>query len=100
MLEPYKKVYRMKYLILALPLLVVGCSSNNNTTYSSTLSYAELVSYPKDCTKANDQLAELRSIEKHQNFKSDPDELNDDDRAYNAQLKENIWWYAYECDKS
>jgi hypothetical protein len=65
---------------------------------SHTLSYQELVNYPTDCAKKDSQLAELRSLQSAMNFKSDPDELSDSDRAYNSRLKATIWWYSYRCE--
>lgn len=62
--------------------------------------YEELVNYPSSCNKADEQLAELRSIQRIKNFSADPDQLNEDDRLYNSRLKASIWWYAYRCDKS
>lgn len=63
-------------------------------------SYEQLLSYPLDCSKADQQLTELKLIQKVKNFDPDPDNLSDSDRAYNARLKSSIWWYAYRCKKS
>ena len=60
-------------------------------------SYEQLLSYSMDCSKADQQLTELKLIQKVKNFDPDPDNLNDSDRAYNARLKSSIWWYAYRC---
>ena len=64
------------------------------------LSYEELGRFPVQCSKADEQLKQLRQIQAMKNFDSDPDNLNDDDRAYNSRLKATIWWFAYECEKS
>ena len=65
---------------------------------SHTLTYQELVDYPTDCSKKDSQLAELRKVQNVMNFKSDPDELNENERAYNGRLKATIWWYSYRCE--
>lgn len=66
----------------------------------SAPSYDELVKFNAQCSKADTQLAYLRSIQRAKNFNLDPDQLNDSDRAYNSRLKATIWWYAYKCGKS
>ena len=63
-------------------------------------SYEQLVSYPMDCSKSDQQLAQLKLIQKIKNFDPDPDNLSDSDRTYNARLKSSIWWFAYRCQKS
>lgn len=78
-------------------LLLAGCSVEAR---SPVLSYDELVNYPSRCDRADEQLKELRKIQSIKNFDQDPDNLNDQDRAYNSRLKATIWWYAYRCGKS
>ena len=80
-----------KILILAI-LLLPGCDGN-----SRMLTYEQLVNYPSQCSKAKEQLAELRIIQRIKNFAQDPDELNEYDRAYNSRLKATIWWYTWKC---
>jgi hypothetical protein len=70
------------------------------TASTGPMSYQELVSYPTQCVKADEQLAQLYALQQLKNFNSDPDELNEWDRAYNSRLKATIWWYTYECGKS
>jgi hypothetical protein len=66
---------------------------------SHTLTYQQLVDYPTDCSKKDSQLAELRKTQNAINFKSDPDDLSDSERAYNSRLKATIWWYSYRCEQ-
>jgi len=66
---------------------------------SHTLTYQQLVDYPTDCGKKDSQLAELRKTQNAMNFKSDPDDLSDSERAYNSRLKATIWWYSYRCEQ-
>lgn len=80
--------------ILFAAVLLAGC------TDTSVMSYEQLVKYPVQCAKADEQLKELRNIQAIKNFDPDPDNLNEDDRAYNSRLKATIWWYAYSCNKS
>lgn len=81
--------------------LIVGVMSNYESIASTNvLTYQQLVDYPNQCAKADEQLAELRRIQQIKNFAQDPDMLNEHDRAYNSRLKATIWWYAYRCDKS
>jgi hypothetical protein len=63
------------------------------------LSLEELRNYPVDCKLKEKQLAQLRQIQKIKKFNSDPDELNDLDKAYNSRLKATIWWFYFECEK-
>ena len=89
-----KYCYRFACLVASGVLL--GCDSPP----SPMLSYDELKRFPAQCTKADQQLRQLHAILEAKNFDSDPDKLNDDDRAYNRRLKSTIWWFAYECDQS
>lgn len=94
-------VFRALFGILLISALVWGVATNYHATASSdVLSYQELVDYPSQCAKADEQLAELRRIQSIKNFNPDPDALSEHDRAYNSRLKATIWWYAYRCDKS
>lgn len=86
----------MKFLILLLVSLLIGCSDATSTT---VLTYDQLVAYEPSCDKKDSQLKELRTIQKIKNFAQDPDELAEQNRAYNSRLKATIWWYAYECNK-
>ena len=86
----------MKFLIPLLVSLLVGCSDATSTT---VLTYDQLVAYEPSCDKKDSQLKELRTIQKIKNFAQDPDELTEQNRAYNSRLKATIWWYAYECNK-
>jgi hypothetical protein len=80
----------MKKMIPLLFCLLVGCKDTN-------LTYQQLVDYPMQCAKADAQLAQLRQIQKQKNFDPDPDNLNEEDRAYNSRLKATIWWYTWKC---
>ena len=81
----------MKYAFL-LVCALTGCDSSPT--------YEELVNYPSECSKADEQLKELRAIQRRKAFNPDPDMLTDAERAYNGRLKATIWWYAYRCGKS
>lgn len=85
----------MKPALLVLAVLLAGC----NETSSRDLTYDQLVNYPSQCAKADEQLRELKALQARKNFNEDPDMLNDSDRAYNSRLKASIWWYAYRCEK-
>ena len=80
--------------ILFAAVILAGC------TDTSVMTYEQLVKYPVQCAKADEQLKELRKVQAIKNFDSDPDNLNEDDRAYNSRLKATIWWFAYSCGKS
>jgi hypothetical protein len=86
----------MRLSILLTVLLLAGC----NDTGWRVLSYDELVAYPMQCAKAEEQLSDLKAIQRAKNFDPDPDNLNEIDRAYNSRLKATIWWYTYKCNKS
>jgi hypothetical protein len=86
----------MKYAFLLTALFLTACEADTKPI----LTYNELVHYPTDCTKARQQLEHLKYIQHYKNFDPDPDNLSEDDRAYNSRLKATIWWYAYSCDKS
>ena len=88
----------MKRAVFVVALLLAGCKQSENT--SGDLTYDQLVKYPVQCAKADEQLEQLHSIQNARNFAQDPDDLNDADRAYNSRLKSTIWWYAYKSDKS
>lgn len=85
----------MRILVLISVLALSGCIES-----TQVMSYEQLVKYPVQCAKADEQLKELRQVQAIKNFNPDPDSLNEDDRAYNSRLKATIWWYAYSCDKS
>lgn len=82
----------MKYLFIA-ACLISGCDS-------SALTYDELVNYPVECSKADQQLRHLRAVQNSKHFDPNPDNLSESDRAYNSRLKATIWWFAYKCNKS
>lgn len=82
---------------LTLAVLLSGCVAEAS---QSVLTHEELVNYPSRCDKADEQLKELKKIQRIKNFDPDPDNLNEQDRAYNSRLKATIWWYAYRCGKS
>ena len=82
----------MKYLVVILALLLSACGEGTHI-----LSYEELVHYRTSCTAKEFQLKQLLYIQRVKNFNPDPDQLNEDDRAYNSRLKATIWWYAYSC---
>lgn len=65
----------------------------------AVLTYQELVNYPVDCKRKDEQLAELLTIQKIKNFNSDSDELDESDYHYNSRLKATIWYYAYGCEQ-
>jgi len=79
----------------------VSDSSNNTGSYydPGNLTYQQLVDYPANCDKKEQQLKELHQLQQNKNFNPDPEQLSDDDRAYNSRLKATIWWYAYGCEK-
>lgn len=85
----------MRFLAVVGVLALSGCIES-----TQVMSYEQLVNYPMQCARADEQLKELRNIQSVLNFDSDPDNLNDGDRAYNSRLKATIWWYAYSCGKS
>ncbi len=83
----------MKIFLLVLVLLLSACGEQK-----PELSYTQLLSYPKDCSKKNAMLAELLRTQEIKNFHPDPDQLNESDRQYNSRLKSTIWWYYIECN--
>lgn len=83
----------MKRLIFIAVLVLVGCDNRHIPTYE------ELRNYRTSCTNEQAQLSELRHIQSVKNFAEDPDQLNEEDRAYNSRLKATIWWYALECHR-
>ena len=82
----------MKYLVVILALWLTACGDSLRM-----LSYDELVHYRTSCTAKEIQLKQLLYVQQVKNFNPDPDQLNEDDRAYNSRLKATIWWYAYSC---
>jgi len=78
----------------------ISPEANATTSYNpANLTFQQLVDYPANCEKKEQQLKELTQLQKNKNFNSDPDVLNDNDRAYNSRLKATIWWYSYGCEK-
>lgn len=94
-------------LILVLAVVVLGFNGHqsriNSPEYvaeTHEYTYEELRHYPLNCDNAESQLAELRALQEKYNFDPDPDKLSHDDKAWNAIIKSNIWWFAYRCNKS
>ena len=83
----------MKKLLCIVAILLVGCDGLHIPTYE------ELRKFPKSCDKEEQQLAKLKRYQNVLNFSEDPDQLIEQDRAYNKLLKETIWWYATECHR-
>lgn len=86
----------MRYTLLLVLLCLSACTESTATVQG--LSYDQLVNYPSQCAKKDSQLAELKDIQRKKNFDPNPDNLNEQDRAYNSRLKATIWWYAYRCE--
>jgi hypothetical protein len=86
--------------------LVVSCKDSDKNSSKlverplQILSYEQLLDYPNQCALADQQLKQLRWIQRAKNFDPDPDNLTEADRLYNSRLKATIWWYAYTCNKS
>jgi hypothetical protein len=89
------------FLWVVITAMTTSGSNVSSATVSNptTLTYDQLVNYPSDCSKKEEQLKELREIQRVKNFDPDPDKLDPWDRAYNSRLKASIWWYSYGCDK-
>ena len=83
----------MKKLALLFVVLLSACSEGK-----PVLSYQQLVAYPKSCINKESQLKELRRIQEVKNFSDNPDDLSEEDRAYNSRLKSTIWWYTIKCN--
>jgi Tfp pilus assembly protein PilP len=83
----------MRFLIAIVVLVLSGCGE------SRILSYDELVRFRTSCTNKDAELKQLRAIQQFKNFVQDPDDLNEEDRAYNSRLKATIWWYSTECNR-
>jgi hypothetical protein len=93
----------MKYVALLAILALTGCNETSpisTTTKYQPLSYQQLVNYPIDCAKKDNQLSELTALQEFKNFSPDSDTLDVDSRAYNGRLKATIWWYSYSCGES
>jgi len=84
----------MKFVILLAALVLAGCGDSTHI-----LSYDELVRFRTSCTNKDNELRQLHDIQRFKNFAADPDQLNEEDRAYNSRLKATIWWYAVECNR-
>ena len=89
----------MKLITIAIALTIAGLYPSMCSAETKILSLEELRSYPVDCKLKDKQLAQLRQIQKIKNFNSNPDALNDYDRAYNSRLKSTIWWFYFGCEK-
>jgi len=88
----------MKKLILISALVLVGCNNAaSGPSPAKMLTYEELSNFDTKCELADQQQALLKSILIRKNFDPDPDNLNDNDRAYNSLLKATLWWYEYRC---
>jgi hypothetical protein len=87
------------FLIFIIILFGNPSGSAASTKTNKVLTYQQLVDYPVDCKLKNQQLVELEHLQKIKNFAEDPDDLNTEDRKYNARLKATIWWYAYGCQE-
>lgn len=89
----------MKLVTVAVALILAWCYPAKSFAEVKILSLEELRNYPTDCKLKDKQLAHLRQIQKIKNFTSDPDSLNEYDRAYNSRLKSTIWWFYFGCEK-
>jgi hypothetical protein len=83
----------MKRLIPFVVVILVGCGKSDPIP-----TYDELKQFQLNCTHKARQLTQLKHIQYQVNFIEDPDQLNDSDRAYNALLKNHIWWFSYSCE--
>jgi hypothetical protein len=85
----------MKRFVAIVAIVLAGCSNE-----PATPSYEELVKFKKSCTNQAAELKLLQHWQRAKNFAQDPDDLNEEDRKYNSQLKATIWWYAVECNNA
>ena len=83
----------MRLLSIIVVLMLTACGENK-----ASMSYEQLVNYPKACSKKKVQLAELTQLQETKNFSQDPDDLSEQDRVYNSRLKATIWWYTLKCN--
>lgn len=83
----------MKRLIPILVLAVAGCNAEPVPTYE------QLVNWKLSCKLKHEQFPKLERIQKQKNFSKDIDELSPTDRAYNAILREHMWWFVYNCEQ-
>jgi len=89
----------MKLITIAIALTLAVLYPAVAIAETKILSLEELRSYPVDCKLKEKQLAHLRQIQKIKKFNSDPDTLNEYDRAYNSRLKSTIWWFYFGCEQ-
>jgi len=88
----------MKYLLILSALVLAGCNNAaSGPTPAKMLTYEELNNFETKCELADQQQSMLRGILIRKNFGTEPDNLNDADRAYNSLLKATLWWYEYRC---
>jgi hypothetical protein len=89
----------MKLITIAIAVILAGLYPAVAVAETKILSLEELRSYPVDCKLKEKQLAHLRQIQQIKNFNSNPDTLDEYDRAYNSRLKSTIWWFYFGCEK-
>jgi hypothetical protein len=89
----------MKLTTIAIAVILAGLYPAVTVAETKILSLEELRRYPVDCKLKEKQLAHLRQIQQIKKFNSDPDTLNEYDRAYNSRLKSTIWWFYFGCEK-
>ena len=89
----------MKLITIAVALALAGLYPTKSFAEIKILSLEELRSYPVDCNLKEKQLAHLRQIQKIKKFNSNPDNLDDYDKAYNSRLKATIWWFYFGCEQ-
>ena len=87
----------MRYL-LVMVLLLSGCGEAANITpYKRALTFDEIRQMQLSCTRRDEQLNLLRISKTIKGLDNEPDNLNDDDRAYNSRLKASMWWLEMNC---
>jgi hypothetical protein len=89
----------MKLITIAIAMTLAVLYPAVGFAETKILTLEELRSYPVDCKLKEKQLAQLRQIQKIKKFNSDPDTLNEYDRAYNSRLKSTIWWFYFGCEQ-
>jgi hypothetical protein len=91
----------MKYLAILALVILVGCNSEaKDNTKTSLVTFDELQRTKPTCATRKLQQDRLRETISYYNLGGEPDNMDEQKRAFNGVLKATLWWYEANCNEN
>lgn len=90
----------MKYLAILALVILAGCNSEAKENTSSLVTFNELKRSKPTCENRKLQQARLKETIEYHNLGGEPDNMDEQTRAFNSVLKATLWWYEANCNEN